>query len=795
MISKIDIFQFGIFRQYAWDGCLGRDSTFKKLNIIYGRNYSGKTTISRILDCIQNKALHEDYLNAVFSVQLEDGNKISQNELNNCNLKLRVYNTDFVKKHLGWMYNHNDRIEPFTILGSYNVELDKKIKDLDIKIGDVEAQTGLSFALNKLENELNTSRQKHVDLKSSLEKKLSQKANEIKTNTHKFNSLTFSRTHLKKEIVFVNDDSILSDEIKDEFTKLIKEEQKENINKINVFNDNFDVYLQKTNELLVQKITLSQPIADLLQNKLLQEWVRNGRVLHAKRNACAFCGNDLPSNLWDRLDKHFNAESENLRKTISQAVDEIDTDIAHMDRYLLPDASLFYDKQASGYIPIVQGLKIKIEAHIQNLNLMKQALNKRLENIFEEQPTLSVSNVIPEMNELIGKINDIIKLNNELIDSLGHRQISAKNKLRASEVAEYKRDINYSDAVAAIVDAEKEFSEATQKFEAAQASLNQTKDERRSLKNQAQDKSKGAELVNQLLTHYFGHEGLKLEATGQHPQIEFKIMRGNDLARNLSEGECSLIAFCYFIARMQDELKSVGSENDLIICIDDPVSSLDHNHIFFMFGMIESVFCKNKNYNQLFILTHNLELLKYLKQLTQPEIKIQTQNGTKKEKDVGMFLIERESLTISKLKPMPKYMHEYITEFNYLFEQIYNASKQLGDTTTYSYHYNFGNNLRKFLEAYLFYKYPDHELKLSARLDKFFGDDSIGKATVQRFINDYSHLESHPDRGISPILPQDAKNIAALILEKMKENDEEQFEYLLKSINASTGHANVVNSV
>ena len=442
-----------------------------------------------------------------------------------------------------------------------------------------------------------------------------------------------------------------------------------------------------------------------------------------------------------------------------------------MEKYLPPDARLFYDKQASEYAPTVQELKTKIEAHIQNLNIMKQALNKRLENIFEEQLTLSALNVIPELNEVIGRINDIIKLNNELRDSLQQRQNNAKDKLRASEVAEYKLDINYSDAIAAITDAEKELAEATKEFESAQVSLNQAKDERRSLKNQAQDKSKGAELVNQLLAHYFGHEGLKLEATGQHPQIEFKIMRGNDLARNLSEGECSLIAFCYFIARMQDELKSVGSENDLIICIDDPVSSLDHNHIFFMFGMIESVLCKNKNYKQLFILTHNLELLKYLKQLTYPK------------RDVGMFLIERESIATSKLKPMPKYMHNYITEFNYLFEQIYNTSQQLGDTATYSYHYNFGNNLRKFLEAYLFYKYPDHELKLTARLDRFFGEDSIGKATVQRFINDYSHLESHPDRGISPILPQDAKNIATLILDKMKDSDDVQFEYLLKSIN------------
>ena len=61
---------------------------------------------------------------------------------------------------------------------------------------------------------------------------------------------------------------------------------------------------------------------------------------------------------------------------------------------------------------------------------------------------------------------------------------------------------------------------------------------------------------------------------------------------------------------------------DLIIYIDDPVSSLDNNHIFFVFSLIESVLAKPKKnsdgsnrygYKQLFVSTHNLDFLKYLK--------------------------------------------------------------------------------------------------------------------------------------------------------------------------------------
>src|SRR5690606_39389208 len=53
-----------------------------------------------------------------------------------------------------------------------------------------------------------------------------------------------------------------------------------------------------------------------------------------------------------------------------------------------------------------------------------------------------------------------------------------------------------------------------------------------------------------------------------------------------------------------------------------PISSLDSNHIFFMFSLIESLIAKpvkkadgsnTYRYKQLFISTHNLDFLKYLK--------------------------------------------------------------------------------------------------------------------------------------------------------------------------------------
>ena len=51
-------------------------------------------------------------------------------------------------------------------------------------------------------------------------------------------------------------------------------------------------------------------------------------------------------------------------------------------------------------------------------------------------------------------------------------------------------------------------------------------------------------------------------------------------------------------------------------------------------------------------------------------------------------------------------MKNYQTEFIYLFHQIYKCREAKASEENHQMFYSLGNNLRKFLEAYLFYKYP-----------------------------------------------------------------------------------------
>ncbi|EAH5540042.1 RloC protein, partial [Campylobacter coli] len=108
--------------------------------------------------------------------------------------------------------------------------------------------------------------------------------------------------------------------------------------------------------------------------------------------------------------------------------------------------------------------------------------------------------------------------------------------------------------------------------------------------------------------------------------------------------------------------------------------------------------------------------------------------------------------------------------------------------------YNFGNNLRKFLEIYLFFKYPNNFESLDKELiERFFNDTYQSDNTdenhqrmianiTNRYQNEYSHLREILSRGMQPIDIEESKKIADFILKMIEKNDNNQFKALVRSI-------------
>ena len=357
---------------------------------------------------------------------------------------------------------------------------------------------------------------------------------------------------------------------------------------------------------------------------------------------------------------------------------------------------------------------------------------------------------------------------------MGSNQSNARQALRIYKVFTFINDINYTDELEEICELNKAIVIADKAKVEAHNAVNEKKSLIIELKNQLKDESKGADKVNHYLNNFFGHHSLTLKAIKNVEEetevvgYRFEVTRNDEKANHLSEGECSLIAFCYFIAKL-DDVETKGSQP--IVWIDDPVSSLDANHIFFVYSLINAEIVTPDNAKQLFISTHNLDFLKYLKRLP----------GALNKNKSQYFIINRVYQS-SDISLMPRYLKEYVTEFNYLFHQIYKcAHAQIDSDDNHDSYYNFGNNARKFLEAFLYFKYPN-ATDGDDKLYRFFGNDALASSLTDRVSNEFSHLVGVFERSVLPLDVPEMKTTANYILQKIKEKDLDQYNALLQSI-------------
>lgn len=791
MFSQVDIGSFGSFTDLIWKNSLkdagNNVQNFKRLNILYGRNYSGKTTLSRIFRALETGRIPHNYVDPNFIIRGDKGD-VTQVGLAGHGYDVRVYNRDFVSDNLSFLVNQTDgEIKTFAIVGEKNKEIEDAITAIQTRLGSVESKAGLRHELEAKKKERDRTKDNHKTASDALEGKLRSHANNKIKQNRIYGPAVYNIESIKKDIGSVKKTSFIALTTEEQAAKvnLLKQEALPDITDTVSINLNIESISIVAEELLSRLIKPTLPIQELLNETALQIWVKEGIPLHKdKRDTCAFCRQNLPHDIWQVLDSHFSKESSALESSIDSCLTSITTEIQAIPNFLTLTGDKFYAEEKI----LFETSKIKLAEHLkgymQDLKALQAALDKRKNAIFQQVPIPVYIHDPTAIQQCVSDINDLIAKNNGRTISLENDKNTARESLRLTDVASFIADITYDTELARIASFKTEADTASTAFTEAEAEILEQETEVTRLQGQQKDERKGAERVNELLSHFFGHDGIELEAKDnvENTSIKFEVTRDGKSAYNLSEGECSLIAFCYFIAKLE-EPESKGK--DLIIYIDDPISSLDGNHIFFMFSLIESLIAKpiknadgtnSYRYKQLFISTHNLDFLKYLKKISLPN-----------ERNHGgcqHFIVERNG-GASQISLMPSYLRDYITEFNYLFHQIYKCRNQGGVNESHEPYYGFGNNLRKFLEAFLFFKFPHHDDKNDAfeRIKKFFGEeDPTAIALVNRLNNEFSHLESIPDRGFKPVEIPEISKVANYVLDKIYASDPHQYNSLLKSI-------------
>ncbi|HEG3182394.1 TPA: AAA family ATPase [Campylobacter coli] len=795
-ILKFDKINFGSYENFTWDNGL---EEFKTINIFYGRNYSGKTTLSRIARSFELKKHNEDFLDGNFKIKLEDGSFLTQNDVINSNLDIRVYNSDFVKENLNYLYDKKGNIKGFKSIGveqkdiKESIEKRKEIlKTRNEKLKDIQA------------NRENISKTQQAKIKT-LNEKLIDKAKLVKSEPNLIKQgSNYDKRNLENDLIEIKDNInayILNNEEQNQLIKILEDKEKQNIIFKNTFNkDNFQGIFTYSLKILEKEVIIKENLTSELR-----KWLEEGLEFHKEHSftqQCKFCNNPLTLEriAWiENNIKDDSGEKEQIEKELKDLLDNFESYKLESKKLLL---GIEYENFYSNYKDIFIGLKEQLGVSIANYNeeLLKieKKLTKKKKDVFTPMKLENINDFSDEILQILNKIENLCKENNEYAKNLLSKQDEAREKLRLNEVAKFAKD---SDCFA-IQDEIQNLKQNINTLEKSIATQNNKIDLLESRIEKYKEKLSNLETstsnINKYLKSYFGHNMLELKAKKDDKgQLngEFEILRNGKQAKNLSEGECSLVAFCYFVASLED---ANTKDKNPIIWIDDPISSLDNNHIFFIFSLIENEIVEKDSFKQFFISTHNLDFLKYTKRLKKIKPK-QNENSKEKYEFPQYYFIERgvkKSIETSEIKKLPKCLERYTTEFNYLFEQIYkfkNIDDTYNEDLKISLVYNFGNNLRKFLEIYLFFKYPNEIKSLDKELIKrFFNDtyqsDNIDEnqkiiaGVINRYQNEYSHLREVLSRGMQPIDIEEAKKIAEFILKTIEQNDKQQYKALVESI-------------
>ena len=727
MIKKINrLKDFGIYKDFKAENL----DEFLKVNILYGWNYSGKTTLSRLFRGIEEKRINLDYENCEFEIELEDGSKINKKNIEQTSLSIRVFNADFIKENLDW----DNHIEPILMLGKENIKLQKK---LIIK-------NKLEKRVHKFIKNLN---EKKSNIETELNSNISQKASNIKKE---LSIPDFNKLKLEKYIDDNYSNHILEEsELNSLKIAYYSTEEKEILDYYNLDEINIDKYKIKN---LLEKIITRDTIEKLEKNSVLENWVKTGMEINSDKKNCEFCGGFLTSDLFEMYNKHF---SDSYNKFINELEEEIIRLKNKKLKIIFFDKERFYKNLQDEYISTKEIVVKQIEIFneiifnlISQLEYKKSSITKEIK-LFEY--------TMPDFKSNIDKLNELIATHNHIAQDYENQKKKNKEKLISHLVSEFVYSLKYFETKESI-------NSLTEKIITINSNwIPRIRTTKESIEKEISEEAKGAEVVNDYLRSFFSKDDIVLK---MNKNKKYKLFRKGIEVKNLSEGEKTAISLAYFISKLNDKSTDI---NNTIVYIDDPISSLDSNHIFNVYSLLNIELKKAK---QLFISTHNFDFFKLIKGI---------EKNKKENLKIRYFLIKRLSNKIndqSQIETLPKIM-ELDSEYHYLFSELYKFN--LNPTEDFDLLYNLPNMARRILEIYTSFKIPNGS-NLNERIKKIADQCSyceIKKNRLYKYINHYSHSNSVEGNLGFPEL-QECKIVISSLLDLIKKTDNLHYEILEK---------------
>jgi wobble nucleotide-excising tRNase len=727
MISKINhLTSFGNYRHFQWGGT----TPFTKRNLIYGWNYSGKTTLSRLFQILAEPHQLAQWQGSQFEVEFQGGATRTHAHLINPP-RIKVFNRDFIQRN----FQHEHQAPTIFIVGGNTIRLRNRIARLNEHVTKVlSIKEQLSENQRRLQNELDSLGTNH--------------ARSVGTLT---GDRTYNRTKLEAEIDRVKatpDAFILNEEELQAKVALVRStEQWANINTVHAPAENPDA-LRITLHPVMHKTASNEAITKLKENRDLELWIRIGLSHHVGSSHCEFCGSRIPEERLTALQRHFSKAYEDLTAEVASQISTLeDAELT----IVLPDERDFVPDLRAQFV----SLRARIEDWVTWGNsvvgeLAKLAKQKQLS--LETQLTCPVdTSRATEIDHIVGEINALVTAHNQKRTQIDTEKRTAKGLIEKHQAASFYQDNN-------VLDRESAIQTAIEQVEKAQNVLTEIAGKKGGIEALIQQQSIAAQKINETVQFLLPDNNISV---AEVPGGSFEFRRDGSPANNLSEGEKTAITFAYFLATLENNGASL---NQAIVFIDDPISSLDSNHIYAIYALITK---KLESCLQIFVSTHNSELYTLLKDHWFYANQQYANRGDACSYYTRRFLDGTTHQWHSTLEDTPNLLRKYKSEYQFVFDQLHQFSTSQAPTLHEAY--TSPNLLRKFLEAYLGFEKPCVS-KWSNKLDLLF-DADIDRVEIQKFADDASHLQGLSRALQEPNFIANAQNTVKKVIQALKSKD------------------------
>ncbi|WP_417239162.1 AAA family ATPase [Celeribacter halophilus] len=653
------------------------DIQLKPRTLIYGFNGSGKTTLSRVFSSIERGSLEERLpTETAFKIEASDGTTITQDPIANpFGSNLLVFNTDFVSRNFEWDASSTKGI---AYLSEKKVDARKEFDEIAQKLSAAMQKTKTKQkAKNKADKAV-------ADFKTRVARNVREVA-ASSSYTQSYDARKIQRHYSKAS--FGAEKKLSESDLKINQGILAQREPLPTLS----FSPSLPAGL--IDWFKVGQALLTQSVSGIASKEFeahsdALRWVENGLHYHDEHsvNDCLLCGNPFSEERRAQLRLMFDRSWTEALRALEDAVKN-----GYKQRQALRELYQSVPKEAEVTAEKREAFtrnRALFEVAIKQLGVCVGELLKCLEGkaanptkevvVIAELADFDLEKWLAEYENIETSLTATVKYHNDAFTSFAAKQKDAFTKIEAHVLAANQGEWNRL---------QKGVQDAEIELEAARTDEKGLADRQLNLRNDLQDHGVGADKMNELIWAYLGHKELRLvaEAGG------YKILRPSGKpATELSEGERTAVSFCYFLTQLAAEGRKV---EDLVLVIDDPISSLDTAARTYAYSLMTRM---TKKCAQVIVLTHNTSFMNMVKREFQ---NLQKRDDTKTVTAL-LSLDCRNSGNGDERTTCLTNMHSLLvshdSEYHYLFRMVQDAAQN----KTTDYLFLLPNATRKLLEMF-----------------------------------------------------------------------------------------------